>query len=292
MSDVFSIFVHGFWPGFVDKTDANHITFFENIFSRTKIRNYTITNDIQKANVLFESVFAKSVVPVKSWKYKIHYSGEPFVGNPTDYDVVLFSHESQANIVDLPLFVYYIHGNNYMDALLHRPVITSVPTKFCCFIVSNGSCHIRNQMFQMLNQYKKVDSYGAFQNNMGGKLPLSYWTPEFRAFIRQYKFIICFENSCQGTYSTEKIVNPYLAGIIPIYWSSPHIHSFFSPDSMLFLDTAAGDSYQQLIDRVIALDTSDTDYLEFVNRPIVVDSAYWNDHYTIDAIANKLDRLL
>jgi hypothetical protein len=31
---------------------------------------------VEDANVLFESVFAPSMVSLKKWKYKLHYSGE------------------------------------------------------------------------------------------------------------------------------------------------------------------------------------------------------------------------
>jgi hypothetical protein len=292
MPSDYYIYINGFWNGFVDKTDANHIDFFELIFAQTKLRNYTITNDINNANVLFESVFARSLVKVKQWKYKIHYSGEPFVGNTSDYDLILFSSMTHANIVDLPLFVYYIHVNNFMDKLIRRPIIRRVPDKFCCFIVSNGKCAIRNKMFEVLNQYKKVHSYGKFNNNMNFNLPLDYWTDEFREFISQYKFIICFENSKFGTYSTEKIVNPYLAGIIPIYWASSHIHNVFNSQSMLFLDNEDAVSYQILLNRIIELDKSDYKYLEFVNRPILNDTDYWKANYTISEIAHKIDNVI
>jgi hypothetical protein len=46
------IYVNGFWNGFVEKTDANHIEFFENILKQTKLSNYKITNYINLANLL------------------------------------------------------------------------------------------------------------------------------------------------------------------------------------------------------------------------------------------------
>jgi hypothetical protein len=147
----------------------------------------------------------------------------------------------------------------------------------------------------VLNQYKKVDSYGGFENNMGGsRLKFDYWTEEFRQFLSTYKFIICFENTKIGTYSTEKIVNPYLSGIIPIYWSSHHIKNVFNPDSMLFLEDESDASYQILINKIKELDNDDEKYLEIVNRPVFSNSniQYWNDNYTIEKIAEKIDILL
>ena len=40
------ILPYNWWPGFENKTDGNHIGFYENIFSRTKISNFEFTRDI------------------------------------------------------------------------------------------------------------------------------------------------------------------------------------------------------------------------------------------------------
>jgi hypothetical protein len=286
------IYINAFWSGFIDKNDGNTIEFFENIFKKTKLSNYKITDDINNANVLFESVFGKTMVNDKKWKYKIHYSGEPFVNKYSDYDLVLYSENTQSNIVDVPLFTYYIHGNNFLDKLINRPIITKVPEYFCCFIVSNGNSIARNHMFDLLNTYKKVYSFGNYNNNMGVTIPFNYWTEEFRNILRNYKFIIYFENSKKGTYSTEKIVNPYLSGIIPIYWSSHHIKRVFNEESMLFLEDETELSYKILIDKIIELDNSDEKYLNFVNKPVFNCTKYWYENYTIESIAQKINNVL
>ena len=40
--------------------------------------------------VLFESVFGNSLVCYKKWKYKIHYSGEPYTNKNSNYDLILY----------------------------------------------------------------------------------------------------------------------------------------------------------------------------------------------------------
>jgi hypothetical protein len=289
--DKYYIYVNAFWTGFIDKTDANHIDFFEKLFLQTKLKNFEITNDINKANVLFESLFGQSITTLKEWKYKIHYSGEPYKNDTTKYDIVLDSEHNTKNIVDLPLFVYYIYGNNFIDKLIQRPVIHKVPTEFCCFIISNGNCQVRNKMFNLLNSYKKVHSYGKFANNMNGYLKCDYWTDDYLQFIGKYKFIICFENTKKGTYITEKIVNPYLARIIPIYWGTTHVNNIFNKDSMLYLENESQESYLNLINHIIELDNNDAKYIEMVNKP-VFNMDYWNEHYTIEKIGEKIDTVI
>ena len=284
----YNVYINGFWEGF----DESDFKFFQNIFKKTKLHNCKITKNIDEANILFESVFSKSLVNYKKWIYKIHYSGEPFSNNSANYDLVLDSKTTELNNVDLPLFVYYTHFHNFFDKLINRPIITKVPKHFCCFIVSNSNCNIRNKMFDLLNRYKKVDSYGKYANKMGFNLSFSYSTENFRKILSNYKFIICFENTKIGTYSTEKIVNPYVSGTIPIYWSSHHIKNIFNPDSMLFLEDETELSFQNLISKIIELDNSDEKYLEFVNRPVFRSMDYWNDNYTIDKISEKINTVL
>ena len=286
------IYINGFWPGFNDKSDANHIGFFEELFKKTKLSNFIITNNINIANVLFESLFSQSLVNFKNWTYKIQYSGEPRVNNKKDYDIVLFSEKDNNNVIDLPLFVYYIYNNNFLDYLINPKETFIVPKKFCCFIVSNGNCQIRNTMFNKLNSYKKVDSYGKFNNNMNYNLLLNYWTPEFRNFISNYKFIICFENSKIGTYSTEKIINPLLSNIVPIYWSSEHIKNLFNTDSILFLENESEHEFNILFNKIIELDNNDDLYLKYVNNK-KINMDYWNNNYSIDILATKInDKLI
>jgi hypothetical protein len=289
---IYKIYVNGFWGGFSEKTDANHIGFFESLFKLTPLCDFEFTSDRNQANILFESVFFPSLANAKNWLYKIQYSGEPRLNLLSDYNLTLFSDHDNKQVLDLPLFVYYIHGNNFLDQLIHRPIRTTVPSKFCCFIVSNGGCKTRNKMFEMLNKYKKVDSYGNFANNMGTRLRHEYWSQEFRDFLSEYKFIICFENSKFGTYSTEKIVNPYLANIIPIYWSSHHIKNVFNPESMLFLEDEREETFTNLVNRVIELDNDDAKYLEYVNRPVFNQLDYWNANYTMDVLSLKLSAKL
>ena len=274
---------------------------FKNIFEKTtKLKNFEFTNDIEKANVLLEAVFNSKLYNVKSWKYKILWSPEPWINDTDNYDLILFSKKTEKNIVDYPFYVYYLHTHhntyNLLNRLIERPLITKVPEKFCCFIVSNGDCKVRNNMFHYLNNYKKVESLGRYCNNMNFLLEYQWWTDEFRNYISNYKFIICFENSkiCEdsNTYSTEKIVNPYIAGTIPIYWGSNNIHKVLSRNSMLFLEDESIESYQKIINEIIELDNDNEKYLEFVNRPVITDLTYYNENYTIEALAAKIDNVL
>jgi hypothetical protein len=283
------------WPGFIEKRDANHIGFFELLFLRTKLRNFEITNDINKANVLLDSGKPDGTIRnSKKWKYKFNFVGEPVLPDADKYDVVLTSVNNVQNIVDLPLVIMYIHCNNFLPRLINRPTITRIPDRFCSFIVSNHKCQTRNKMFELLNKYKKVNSMGRFANNVGYIVEHPYWSNEYLNLIGNHKFMICGENTKMETYSTEKIANPYIARTIPIYWGTHNIKNIFNPDSMLFLEDETEESFKKLINRVIELDNDNDKYLEFINRPIFTEDniKFWNENYMLDSIGRKIDKLI
>lgn len=293
--EIYYVYPNNWWEGFNEKTDGNHIGFFEMLLSKTKIKNFKITYDLNKANVLLEANYPNERIHnYKTWKYKINFIGEPCLPKHEYYDVVLTSVNNIKNVVDLPLCVAYIHCNNFLSMLCLREPKNSIPKNFCSFIVSNPKCEIRNKIFERVNKYKKVNSMGGYANNVGYKVTYPYWSKEYFNVLRNHKFMICSENTKMETYSTEKIVNPYLSGTIPIYWGSNNVKNIFNPDSMLFLEDESEESFNKLIQQIIELDNNDEKYLEFINRPIFTEEniRFWNEHYTLDSLAKKIDEII
>ena len=290
---MYFIYFHNWWSGFLTKQDANNIGFFEKLLVHTKLKNYQITNDVNIANVIIEAGKPEDGLINRNWKIKINFIGEPAFPDYDKYDIVLTGVNRINNIVDLPLSVMYIHGNNFLNILENRQ-INRVPSQFCSFIVSNPKCETRNKMFHMLNQYKKVNSGGRHLNNMGKNLPGTWSSSNHFEFISRHKFMICFENTKMETYSTEKIVNAYLGNTIPIYWASEHIKHIFNEESMLFLEDETEESFNKLIERIIELDTNDEKYMEFINRPVFNEKnkEYWKQYYTLEKLGEKIDSLL
>lgn len=87
--------------------------------------------------------------------------------------------------------------------------------KFCAFMVSNSkppTSDMRDMCFELLSEYKKVDSGGLFRNNVGGRIGNKL------EWLKDYKFHLCFENSTYPGYLTEKLFDAFSAGCVPIYW--------------------------------------------------------------------------
>jgi hypothetical protein len=61
--------------------------------------------------------------------------------------------------------------------------------------------------------------------------------------LRDYKFSITIENSQEDDYFTEKILDCFLTGTVPIYFGTKNIGNYFNMDGVLTFDT-----HEQLLD--------------------------------------------
>lgn len=286
------VFLNGFWKGFDDKTDGVHIGLLDKILAGSKLANYKLTTNIQEANVLIESVLTnQSYAQAKTWKYKIQLSGESRIFPNQNYSLVLSSDNQKENIITFPFGFQFIHTNNLVDKLVNRSVITVIPKHFCCWIVTNGNCEIRNKMFSKLSEYKKVHSYGTYLNNMGFSLKFPYWSENYQKFMGNYKFVICFENRKFDSYITEKLINPFVSRSIPIYWGTDYVNKIFNPKSFLTLEDDTEKSFDKLIKKIIELDTNDELYLQMLNEPVISDMNELNK-YSPELIAQQINMML
>ena len=70
---------------------------------------------------------------------------------------------------------------------------------------------------------------GKFNNNIGGPVENKI------EFFRQYKFSIAMENSDGDGYISEKIVESFIAGTIPIYYGDYMIDEYINPKSYILI---------------------------------------------------------
>ena len=158
-------------------------------------------------------------------------------------------------------------------------MITSYKPRFCCFIVSNPMCWQRNNFYEMLNQYKPVDSLGNYKR----KLPIDIHvipdrsSPEYSALISQYKFMITFENTSLAYYNTEKILNALKVGTIPIYWGDPLIDAVYNPDCFVWVKTCSAmkEQYTEFKSKIELIKQIDSDpeiYAGYFKNALMLDA--------------------
>ena len=243
-----------FWPNY-DKTD----NYFYNLLKH----NYTLIID-ENPDLLFYSSFGHEYLNYKC--YRIFYTGENIRPDFAACDFAFtFDFISNMNHFRLPLYSIYIDHHNMLPQLEHKKTreeatkIWKEKTKFCCMVVSNPNCAKRIQFFKLLSTYKPVDSGGRVLNNVGGRVA------DKTAFIKDYKFVISFENSDQDGYTTEKIMEPILQDCIPIYWGNKLVNRDFN--SQRFLDYNQFESEKDLIKRILEIDQNDDVAIDMIVQP-------------------------
>lgn len=201
---------------------------------------------------------------------KIFYTQENIVPdfNLCDYGIGFEWMHYSDRYFRYPLF-YYRYIQDFIR-MTQKHLITEgeIATKnsFCSMVVSNGEAvPFRLDFFRQLCKYKKVNSGGRFMNNIGQPTGVK----NKRRFQEKHKFVLCFENSSHEGYTTEKIVEAFAAGTIPIYWGDTAIHRCFNTEAFVnvhdYSDTNAA------IQKIIAIDTDDALYHKMLRTPALVD---------------------
>lgn len=167
-----------------------------------------------------------------------------------------------------PLYYFYPQICELMETKHQQPVseLMAMKTGFCSITVSNTN---RDPMFvkvfEALSEYKKVDSGGLWRNNMGQRVP------DKLAFDRAHKFSIVCENSSHSGYTTEKLVQAFAAGCVPVYWGDPSVSKVFNPKALINVQDFG--SLQELVDYVKKVDADDALYQSYLQEPALADPA-------------------
>lgn len=298
------IFINGFWDGFVENTDPNKFIFFKNIFERAFDAEIYVGN-FNESDILLESVFSdKTYINDKKWKYTIFFNGESQeriindtlknnnhrLSKITEYNIILTGKFTNKSIktVNTPLFLSYIYSNNYLNLLQNPIPRLFVPKKNICAVISNSNCPKRNYFLDQLQKIVRIDYAGNFRNNFP-KIPGAYNSNEILEFYSQYKFVICLENTKQETYITEKIINGFLAGTIPIYWGSDNICDYFNKDRFINIPNFSDIMINNIIKKIVEIILDENKYMEIINKPILNNNQLNRD---IDDISNDIKSLL
>ena len=115
----------------------------------------------------------------------------------------------------------------------------------------------RRDMVKALGALGQVDIFGPGSGKpVGTKLEVA----------TQYRYVLCPENDLYPGYVTEKALEAWATGAIPIYWGSDH-YSDLNPKAMINLATL--DSMDELVERVRHLETNPDDAAAMRAQPIL-----------------------
>ena len=135
--------------------------------------------------------------------------------------------------------------------------------KFCAAVISNHeyTSNFRLNFINELNKYKKVDMGGRYGNNVG-------LIKDKIKFLSAYKFSIAMENSEGDGYLSEKIIESFLAGTIPIYYGDYMLDEFINPKAYIYI--RGEKDLIKKIDYIIEIDNNDKIYKSILNEKVLI----------------------
>lgn len=204
----------------------------------------------------------------------------------------------EKRIVSVPNFITNATEMGLWPYLQHsRPMYSLDKKRFCAFVVRNGGNNVRNQFVRLLSQtYKPVDCAGPFMNTMpnGATAPEDQrvYGDRYLAFLQSYKFVVCFENCSQPANLTEKLLNAWMSGAVPIYWGCPGVLEWLNPKAFLYLEDTSLSSMVRLIRRIQELDEDAEKYLAIQREPLIAPEKGIPDEWRLDALRAQIKEVL
>ena len=248
-----------FWPEIKD----------ENIFLSILQKYFNVEITTSNPTVVIHSIFGGMKNTPNYKCKKILFIGENYRANQykSDYSVSFDSH-SDTNY-HLPLWQFYlILRPELKEKLFNRSNNHTSFDRFCSFTVSNPSNFYRNGFYDQLNAYKRVHSYGRSLTNDFGLQRTSqgkYWrNAKYDFFLEhKHKFAITFEHSSYPGYVTEKLMDAFLGGSLPIYWGSSTIHKEFNEKAFI---NVMKFSNKDLMEYIKYVDNNDDEFLKIYSE--------------------------
>lgn len=255
---------------------------YENFIEPILAKYFNIKIDQKNPDILFHSIFGGMRETPRYKCKKVLFLGENYRPERfgSNYSIS-FDPDTNTNF-RLPLWqVFLILKPELKDRLFERRNIEEFDT-FAAFVVSNPSNPTRNSHFDQLNSYKRVNSYGKVRMNDLGLRNASagkYWRDAKDEFFLSHtpKFMMAYENTAYPWYCTEKIMDAFLAGSVPLYWGDPKVVVDWNLDAFINISKLGG-SWLEVIKKL------DQDKYLF-------DATYFQPIFKLEQKNNLLERL-
>lgn len=161
---------------------------------------------------------------------------EPPIINGENYSYIVKQHKNFNKVFShhinlsekIDNFIYIPHGGTWLrqeDIALHSK------DKVVSCIFSNKNWNGYHRMRHRIYERFKNDSIVAFYGT-GCEKPIEHKITG----LKHYMFSIVVENSIENDYFTEKLIDCFLAGTIPIYCGTKNVSKYFDQKGIVFFD--------------------------------------------------------
>ena len=174
---------------------------------------------------------------------------------------------SHINYLDryLKLPIYFVNSlffkKDEIEIVRNRVLYNPIRKKFCAAIISNTliTDNFRLIFIKELQKYKSIDMGGKYNNNIG---PIN----NKLEFLFSYKFSIAMENTEGDGYISEKIIDAFLSGTIPIYYGDYMIDEYINPETFILI--RGEKDMKEKIEYIKQIDNNDELYKHILSQKL------------------------
>jgi hypothetical protein len=129
-------------------------------------------------------------------------------------------------------------------------------TKFACAFIGNPE-PTRLRAIEELRLLGRVDVFGP---TVGNRVPSKY------PLAKDYRFMLCFENDLFPGYITEKLLDAYLCGTVPLYWGDLGQDPLINPKAFVNLkDFKSVGEFAKMVGNM-----GDEEYSQIFEEPLLL----------------------
>ena len=276
-SNILRICKINFWP------TAFNGDFFEFLLKQATDGKYEFVEDGNNADVVISSVFGNVQYPKEKTifiigenlrpnflrcKFALSHDLDSYYGKncylPIWYTKIAwpgFKYKPNDKLKDHP---HEQDGYGYikLESLMTKRNLnlTKNKKKFCAMINKNPEILRLNLFAFISSSYKKVDGFGPIFGNVTKQPKLK--------ILKDYKFCLCPENSFYPGYITEKLIEAWFAGTIPIWSGSILSKGFINQNS--FINYQNFNEMGKFIQKIIRLDQNFEEYIDMYQQPLLL----------------------
>lgn len=246
--------------------DLNDPKYHRKWLRRILNKKYRIKFDSNNPDYLIYNVFGNEHLNYKynnSVKIAIFTENKIPDLNEADYAIG----QSHINYLDrcfkFPIFLWII--NDFKD-IREKVLKSPIRNKFCAAVITNNKTTdgFRMKFINELEKYKSIDMGGKYKNNVGGPVKNK------KQFLTSYKFSISIENSEGDGYLTEKIVDSFYSGTIPIFYGDYMLDEYINPKTYILIKGEK--DIKEKIEYIKKIDNDDKIYKDILKENVLIDN--------------------
>ena len=205
----------------------------------------------------------------------IFFNAEPNIINSNDFNTILKDKMCIACFITSTVppsneKTYYLpfllcRGEHIFNSTpFERKYVNNERKKLAAYIAHHSPKH-REEFFNLLRKKDStVESLGKSLNTTNIALPHK-WS-DLPEIYKDYTFGFAMENTNENGYITEKIMNVFLGGAIPLYWGSSNVKEIFNKKAFIYINDFP--SFDDCVNHIIELSKNRNLIQQMQNEPI------------------------